>query len=287
MKRLFAAALAVIASVAFGATTIPPSMLTPTGSTSGQVIRSNGPTSAPSWQSVTFGILPTMAANTVLGNASASTATPAAISLPSCSAANSGLQYTSGTGFSCGTTFALTGGTLAQFAATTSSQLAGVISDETGSGALVFGTSPTITTPNIVGVTGGGNANAGSVGERPTPTNLTNVALTTTVAVNVSSASLTAGDYEVQCDTIFNPAATTTATSFGVGVSTTSATFGANGTYSSYVASMGANTGNPSLISPTVPINVASTTTVYCVSNATFAVSTMQANGFMRARRVR
>lgn len=38
----------------------------------------------------------------------------------------------------------LTSGTLAQFAATTSAQLAGVISDETGSGALVFGTSPTI-----------------------------------------------------------------------------------------------------------------------------------------------
>jgi hypothetical protein len=34
-------------------------------------------------------------------------------------------------------------------AATTSAELAGVISDETGSGALVFGTSPTIATPNI------------------------------------------------------------------------------------------------------------------------------------------
>lgn len=46
-------------------------------------------------------------------------------------------------------TMAVTGGTLAQFAATTSAQLAGVISDETGSGALVFATSPTLTTPNI------------------------------------------------------------------------------------------------------------------------------------------
>jgi hypothetical protein len=43
----------------------------------------------------------------------------------------------------------LTSGTLAQFAATTSSQLAGVISDETGSGALVFATSPTLTTPTL------------------------------------------------------------------------------------------------------------------------------------------
>lgn len=44
---------------------------------------------------------------------------------------------------------ALTSGTLAQFAATTSAQLAGVISDETGTGSLVFATSPQLTTPNL------------------------------------------------------------------------------------------------------------------------------------------
>lgn len=48
-----------------------------------------------------------------------------------------------------------TTGNLSQFAATTSSQLAGVISDETGSGALVFATSPTITTPTIAAATFG------------------------------------------------------------------------------------------------------------------------------------
>jgi len=46
---------------------------------------------------------------------------------------------------------AVTTGTLAQFAATTSAQLAGVISDETGSGALVFGTNPTIANATITG----------------------------------------------------------------------------------------------------------------------------------------
>lgn len=44
---------------------------------------------------------------------------------------------------------AVTSGTLAQFAATTSAQLAGVISDEQGSGALVFANSPTLITPNL------------------------------------------------------------------------------------------------------------------------------------------
>ncbi len=46
---------------------------------------------------------------------------------------------------------ALTSNPLSQFASTTSAQLAGVISDETGSGALVFATSPTLVTP-VLGV---------------------------------------------------------------------------------------------------------------------------------------
>lgn len=44
---------------------------------------------------------------------------------------------------------ALTTNPLSQFAATTSLQLKGVISDETGSGALVFATSPTLVTPAL------------------------------------------------------------------------------------------------------------------------------------------
>lgn len=51
--------------------------------------------------------------------------------------------------FGAGGTVAYTSNTLAAFAATTSAQLAGIISDETGSGALVFGTSPTLVTPTI------------------------------------------------------------------------------------------------------------------------------------------
>jgi hypothetical protein len=46
-------------------------------------------------------------------------------------------------------TLATTSNKLSAFAATTSSELAGVISDETGSGALVFASSPTLTTPTL------------------------------------------------------------------------------------------------------------------------------------------
>ena len=51
--------------------------------------------------------------------------------------------------FGAGGTVAYTSNNLGVFATTTSAQLAGVISDETGSGSLVFGTSPSLTTPDI------------------------------------------------------------------------------------------------------------------------------------------
>lgn len=44
---------------------------------------------------------------------------------------------------------ALTSASLSQFASTTSDQLRGIISNPTGTGSLVFGTSPTLTTPNV------------------------------------------------------------------------------------------------------------------------------------------
>ena len=51
-------------------------------------------------------------------------------------------------------TLVVTTDKLSVHAATTSAELAGVISDETGSGALVFGTSPTLTTPVLGSATG-------------------------------------------------------------------------------------------------------------------------------------
>ena len=60
--------------------------------------------------------------------------------------------------------YALTTGNLSQFAATTSSQLAGVISDETGTGSLVFATSPTIVTPTIASFINAGHNHEDAAG---------------------------------------------------------------------------------------------------------------------------
>jgi hypothetical protein len=56
---------------------------------------------------------------------------------------------TSSVAFSAGGTVAYVANKLSAFAATSSSELAGVISDETGSGALVFASSPTLVTPTL------------------------------------------------------------------------------------------------------------------------------------------
>lgn len=56
--------------------------------------------------------------------------------------------------FGTGGTVAYIANKLSAFAATTSAELAGVISDETGSGSLVFATSPTLTTPVLGAATG-------------------------------------------------------------------------------------------------------------------------------------
>jgi hypothetical protein len=84
-------------------------------------------------------------------------------------------------------TMAVTGTGLGQFASTTSSQLAGVISDETGTGALVFATSPSLTTPVLGTPTSGNLSNCtvdgtDAVGFRNTPINSQSAAYTLVLA---------------------------------------------------------------------------------------------------------
>ena len=84
--------------------------------------------------------------------------------------------------FGTGGTVAYTSNKLSVFAATTSSELAGVISDETGSGALVFANSPTLTTPIISSISNSGTltlpTSTDTLVGRATTDTLTNKTLT-------------------------------------------------------------------------------------------------------------
>ena len=88
---------------------------------------------------------------------------------------------------------ALVGNPLSQFAATTSAQLAGVLSDETGSGSAVFATSPTLVTPALGTPVSGvatnltGTASSLTSGNVTTNANLTGDVTSTGNATSIAS----------------------------------------------------------------------------------------------------
>jgi hypothetical protein len=88
---------------------------------------------------------------------------------------------------------ALTTGTLAQFAATTSAQLLGVISDETGSGALVFGTAPTFTTTIDGGATFGAFASSTALTLGYTGTAASTINISTGVTATATTKTVNLG----------------------------------------------------------------------------------------------
>ena len=113
---------------------------------------------------------------------------------------------------------ALTTNTLAQFASTTSSQLATLISDETGSGALVFGTSPAITTSLTTGSSSfdliNTTATTINFGGAATTLNIGNASGTVTIAGNltvegttttVNSTTITVDDKNLELGSTASP----------------------------------------------------------------------------------
>lgn len=158
----------------------------------------------------------------------------------------------------------------------------------TGTGAPVLGTSPTITTPNIVGTSTNNNASAGSVGEFVTsniPT-ASAVSYTSGTARNITSISLTAGDWHVYGNVGFNVNATSPS-AIECAINTVSATMPdfSNATYFSETVAAGLN--SCVFTTPPLRLSIASTTTVYLLGQGTFSASTLTGFGTISARRMR
>jgi hypothetical protein len=248
-------------------TLVPPQLLNPSGSTAGQVLRSTGPSSIPGWAALVSGDLPTVpVAKGGTGQTSASGAALDAI------AGFSFTGYMKRTGAGSYTSVATIpiaeGGTGQTTAAAALTALGGF---------------------PLVGTVAGGNAAAGQVGEYLTASN-TATSLTTAVAANATSLSLTAGDWEIESVITYVPTGSTNITQLFAGASSTSAAFGGFGSYSKTTyAAAGVVTGNTGITvaSPVVRISISATTTVYAVASANFTASTMTCDGFLRARRIR
>lgn len=347
MKKILSIFALLFSSVAFATTLVPVQTINPTGSTSGQVVLSNGPVTAPSWGNVAAASLAAQAANTVVANATGSSASPTAFAMPSCTPNTGALGWTSSTGFICNTSLNATvllgfnwaipgaiGSTtpntgsfttlatsglyhatntsagasvieLTGNGATTPNKFLGVLGglftlysssggaqllsvDDSGNGIFTGSITPS-QTGGIVGTNTNNDANAGSVGEYPTPTDLNSVSMTSGASVvNVASIPLAAGDWDVSGVVSFNPAGSTVVSYVVGGISSTSATLPPGGTGAAFQIP-GSATAGIAIINSTgdVRVKLASAGTVYLVANGIFSTSTMTASGFIRARRPR
>jgi hypothetical protein len=138
----------------------------------------------------------------------------------------------------------------------------------------------------ISGTTTNDSATAGNVGEYITSSVGVGsaLALTTVTNINVTSISLTAGDWTVGGTVGFTGTSNQCTLQNG-GASSTSAVLplAAGG----LVTMSGVNLGNTGMALPQTRFSLSATTTLYLVANATFASGAASAFGFIAARRVR
>lgn len=314
MKKLLSGlALAAFSMWASATTFTPIQLLNPTGSVAGQVIVSSGPTTVAAWGGIGLSGITAIAANTVLANATGSSASPTAFAMPSCTGTSNALGYTAGTGIICnGSINAVTLGGVAAAsyltsatAASTYATIAQATTALAATGGSINGVTSGLTTPaaskvttlvatstitpsttaGIVGTTLGDNANAGSVGEAQ-PTTTSGTSLSTGVPANCASETLTAGDWDVSGTVQFIPAGTTIITAETAAISAVSATIGAVSQSQVIFITHAAGQGDI-LNTGYLRVDSSSSTTVFAVGSLNFNTSTATCTGFIHARRIR
>lgn len=204
-------------------------------------------------------------------------------------------------------TLATTSNKLSAFAATTSLELKGVISDETGSGALVFATSPTLVTPvlgaatattingaavapgQISAVSSNTAATSGNIGEIVSTTVLAGsaVSMTTATAITIASVSLPAGEWDIVIQANFTGTATAVS-GLRASISTatnTEVTTAGNFSAQVFNAISAFATFNPGFTVGPVRVSLSGTTTYYFVARGDFSGGTCTGFGVIRATR--
>lgn len=152
-------------------------------------------------------------------------------------------------------------------------------------------TSTQIGVGNYQGTNTNNNASAGNIGEYVEGTVLVGSAvnLTSGNSANLTSITLTAGDWDVRAVGRLSTANTTTVSECQISASTTSATQDqTNGRLAQAVyPNQTFYAQNPTIALPPTRFSLSTTTTIYFVVRATFVTSTASMYGVLSARRVR
>jgi hypothetical protein len=165
--------------------------------------------------------------------------------------------------------------------------------DSAGTGNVLKVSGVTVSAGQYPGETTTGSATAGNVGEVISSNILvaSGVSLSTGTAANITTITLTAGDWDISAQVYFNGTATTAVAGLRGSVSTTSATenlvspnFGAVGYASGTIAL--ATTDTAFAIAP-IRQSLSGSQQFWLVGFASFSASTCKAYGVIRARRIR
>lgn len=159
-------------------------------------------------------------------------------------------------------------------------------------GGYLSGTYPNPNVIKVLGVSTSGTAATGDVGEYISSSVASGsaVALSSGTSATVTSVVLTPGDWDISGNTAFVANAATTATAFVGAINTSAATLPTSpgsGAYSQIGVSVSAGGVEPCFSVGQARLSLAGTSTAYLVAQATFAINTMGAFGFIGARRRR
>lgn len=140
----------------------------------------------------------------------------------------------------------------------------------------------------IKGTTTNDSASTGNIGEYITASlsSAGAASLTNNTPLNITSASLTAGDWDVSGVANFSTSGAS-ASDFKSGTNSVSATFGAENTSINIPLVATGLSDILSEVQPTTRYSISATTTVYLIAQATFSLGSITVYGTIRGRRIR